>query len=118
MSGGIIEQPDPAQVEMVRKWIVEGMSRHDIGEMMREEFTGADGKRLLAAAIASINVSAYVGEDTIRGWCLEAYREIYRRAMEGGDNGTALRAIKQILEMARDVRDDGQAEEEAAETDE
>lgn len=118
MSGGIIEQPDPAQVEQVRKWIVEGASRHDIGEAITASLPGADGKQLLAAAIARINDSAYVGEDTIRGWCLEAYREVYRRAMEVGDNGTALRAVKQILEMARDVRDDGQAEEEAAEADE
>lgn len=117
MSGGIIEQPDPAQVEQVRKWIVSGLSRHDIGELMREEFPGADGQQLLTAAIARINVSAYVGVDTIRGWRLEAYREVYRRAMESGDNGTALRAVKQILEMARDVRDDGTEEEAAAEID-
>lgn len=116
MSGGIIEQPDPTQVEQVRKWIVSGMSRHDIGELMREEFPGADGQQLLAVAIARINDSAYVGEGTIRGWCLESYREIYRRAMESGDNGTALRAVKQILEMARDVRD-WQEEEAAAEID-
>ncbi len=116
--GELVEHPDPAQVEQVRKWIVEGMSRHDIGEMMAEEFPGADGKQLLAAAIARINVSAYVGVDTIRGWCLEAYREVYRRAMEVGDNGTALRAVKQILEMARDVRDGQAEEEEAAEADE
>lgn len=112
-------KPDPAQVEQVRKWIVEGASKHDIDEAISTTFPGADGQQLLTTAVSRINISAYVGVDTIRGWCLEAYREVYRRAMESGDNGTALRAVKQILEMARDVRDDGQEEEEAAaETDE
>lgn len=36
----------------------------------------------------------------IRGWCLEAFQELYRRMMTIGDYANALRAVKELYRVS------------------
>jgi hypothetical protein len=38
--------------------------------------------------------------EVIRGWAFAATQEVYRVALAGNDPGAALRAIKQLMEIA------------------
>jgi hypothetical protein len=55
---------------------------------------------LVRAAIAQFETTARADVNVIRGWCLEAYRELYRRMIEIGDYPGALRAVKELLKYA------------------
>ncbi len=98
------------QAEQVFKWVVAGQSEHDIVEGVRSHF-GADAKTLLIMAMKRLAQSSRFEEEVVIGWCVEATRELYRRMVEIGDFAGALRAVKQMREMAKDVHD-GQAEAE------
>lgn len=43
--------------------------------------------------------SADLLPETVRGWCFEVTRDLYRKMTAIGDFAGALRAVKQILEM-------------------
>jgi len=90
----------PEQVNQVFNWIVDGRFEHDITEAIAEHFEGAQPKPLIVAAMQRIAKSADVEPDIIRGWCIEATRHVYQKAIELGDLATALRAVKQLHSMA------------------
>lgn len=43
---------------------------------------------------------AQADRTVIRGWCLEALREMYRRMVDIGDYAGALKAIKELMHYA------------------
>jgi len=90
----------PEQVNQVFNWIVAGGSEHDITEAIALNYEGAQPKPLIVAAMQRIAKSADAEPDVIRGWCIEATRHVYQRAIELGDLATALRAVKQLHSMA------------------
>jgi pterin-4a-carbinolamine dehydratase len=98
-----LNQPTNEQLQQVQDWILQGNSEHLIRESIADEFPDASPVALITGVlnhfveVASLNEVALLGT---YGWCLEASKEMYRRMVEIGDYAGALRAIKQIKELA------------------
>ena len=93
---GLIVQPEPAAaILQVKTWIVEGQQAADILESVAEAYPGERPDLLLSAALEELaKESAKINTDIARGFLLNAYREIYRRAFEINDFGNALSALR------------------------
>jgi hypothetical protein len=87
--------PDPAAVLQVKTWIVEGQLPADIVESIGEHYPSEAPDSLLAAALTDLSDDhREVDIDAAKGFLLNAYREIYRRALEINDFGASLAALK------------------------
>ena len=106
---------DPACVHQVKKWILEGHAEHDIAEAGGAAWPKQKIEPLIVAAIEQIRVAGNFDPSLVRGWCFEAYRDLYRRLLEIGDYVGALRALNQILKMAQNTPDATPTEEEPSE---
>jgi hypothetical protein len=88
-------------LRQVAVWIVEGHSDVHIAEALADKFPRAKAGQLLAAAKAKLaEEGADADEDLIRGAALEGTRLVYQKCLEIGDHQTALRALKQLVELA------------------
>jgi len=87
--------PSAAAVLQVKTWIVEGQQAADILESAAEMFKDERPEVLLSAALESLGTEVReIDIDVARGFLLEAYREMYRRAAEINDFGNALAALR------------------------
>ena len=87
--------PAAAAVLQVKTWIVEGQQAADILEAAKDSFPNERPDVVLSAALESLGTeSAEIDVDVARGFLLEAYREMYRRAAEINDFGNALAALR------------------------
>ncbi len=87
--------PAPAAVLQTKTWIVEGQQPADILESIQEHFPAERPDILLSAALAELsNEAANIDEDLARGFLLNAYRDLYRRALEISDFGNALASLR------------------------
>lgn len=87
--------PSPAAVLQVKTWIVEGQQAADIVESIGETFPGEKPEAVLPVALAELrNEFAKLDAPTARGFLLNAYLELYRRAFEISDFGNALAALR------------------------
>jgi hypothetical protein len=84
------------RIDQVRRWIIDGNTEHDIGQAIAATWPDEKPKPLIVAALKLIADSGSVDPDLARGWCFEAYRSLYLKALEAGDFATALRAVKEI----------------------
>ena len=50
--------------------------------------------------------------EAVRGWAISASRDLYRRLVSVGDLTGALRAVKQVAELAEDANKPGSRREE------
>ena len=87
------------QFEDVFQWIVAGGTEFQIKEAFAKNWPKADVMPLIAAVILKIRESSEFDSDVMRGWVFEAYREIYRRQMEGSDFAEARRTVEKIHAM-------------------
>jgi hypothetical protein len=88
-------QPDPGAILQVKTWIVEGQLPADILQSIGEHYPNEAPDNLLAAALTDLSDDhREVDVDAARGFLLNAYREIYRRALEINDFGASLAALK------------------------
>ena len=87
--------PSLAAVLQVKTWVVEGQQAADILESIREHFSTERPDVLLSAALSEIGREAeHIDVDLARGFLLNAYRELYRRAFEISDFSSALAALR------------------------
>ncbi len=89
-----------ARITQVFLWIVQGQAEGHILEAIRATWPDQEPKPIIAAAIEELAKSADFNPKVIRGWCFEAYRDLYRRLYENGDFVGALRAVKLLQDMA------------------
>ena len=89
------------RVHQVLTWIVAGTSQYDIEQTIAQAWPDAKTQPLIIAAMKQIAAAADDEPEVLRGWAIEATREIYRRALEVGDLQTALRALKQTVELSK-----------------
>ena len=82
------------------KWIIEGQSVHDIRESIETAWPDKNAQPLMVAAAREIEKAADVEPALVRGFAIEATRTIFQKAMEIGDLATALRAVKQLTDLA------------------
>ena len=76
---------DAARTNQVYRWILEGASEFDINEAMQTAWPEADRAALILAALGKIRESNRTDAETVRGFCFEATRDLYRRMVEIGD---------------------------------
>ena len=77
-------------------WILEGNRTPDIVEAITEAFPGSNPAALIKSAMDHLAKTADSDTDIIKGWCFEAYREMYRRMVDVGDYKGAIAAIKEL----------------------
>ena len=76
-------------------WIIEGQQAGDILESIAENYPKQTPLVLLSAVFEDLaRESAEIDEDLVRGFLLNAYRELYRRAFEINDFNSALAALR------------------------
>ncbi len=91
---------EAARIHQVFRWIIEGQTEHDIRQAIAETWPLHEATPLIIAAIDQLQKSGRFEADVVRGWCFEAYRELFRKTLEIGDFAAALRAVKLIQDMA------------------
>lgn len=105
-AGGLIPAPadpppvDPARVDQTVRWLLTGARDADVLEAIRTTWPDQALPPLLQAAVESLAKSAEFDATVVRGWCFEATKDVYRRMLEIGDLVGALRALKQLAELA------------------
>ncbi|ADG67959.1 hypothetical protein Plim_2132 [Planctopirus limnophila DSM 3776] len=82
------------------KWILTGARDRDVLEAIEKTWPQADPMALVQEAIGGFALSATLSRDAVRGFCFEATRDLYRRMTEIGDFAGALRALKQLADLA------------------
>jgi hypothetical protein len=92
---------NPEEVNQVLKWILSGATERDVTEAVTHSYPATPAAPLLQAAVRQIREAANFDPLTVRGWCVEATRDLYRRMVEIGDFTGALRAVKQLADFAR-----------------
>lgn len=90
----------PDRVHQVFGWIIAGQTEHDIVGAIKQHWPEADAAPLIVAAVGRIEKAGQFDPGIVRGWCFEAYRDLYRRMIEVGDFGGAMRAVKLITDFA------------------
>lgn len=98
--------PTDAQLQQVMDWIIQGAAEHEIRDGIYRTFPGACSLTLITAVLNHFNQVATIDQPGLVstfGWCLEASKEMYRRMVEQGDYVGALRAIKQIKDLANEA---------------
>lgn len=94
--------PEPETVvDQVANFLVEGNSSADILEYLEaQRMTPEAAKTCLQNALAKFVKIARLPSEVRRGWCLEAYRDLYRKLVSTGDYAGALRAVQEIAKLA------------------
>ena len=93
-------EPDD-RLQHVLMWIVAGGTEHQVAEAIRRHWPDVDAKPLILKAIDEFRKSGNLEKGVVRGWCFEAYRELYRKLVKAGDYAGALRAVKHIHGLTR-----------------
>lgn len=91
---------DPARVEQVLEWLVAGHREQHVVEAIEHHWPDQDMRGLMLAVVGRLKKAGEWSGVAVRGWCFEAAKDLYRRMVEIGDFAGALRAVKQIHDMA------------------
>jgi hypothetical protein len=78
-----------------------GATEYDIREAMAAAYPDDDPLPLLLGAMAAIRRAANCDHDLIKGFALEATRDLYNRMLQIGDFTGALRAVRQLVDLAQ-----------------
>ena len=84
----------------VLRLILEGRSAREIDQRARHLWPDRASEPLIIAALRELEASADK-PPLLLAFASEAAREVYRRALEGGNMACALRAIKVLLELEK-----------------
>lgn len=88
-----------AAAAAIKAWLVEGATIAQVREAIGEHYPAVDPDAAMAAVCDDLAADAQTDRTALKGWTMNAYREIYRRALELGDLATALRAAKLLSEL-------------------
>jgi hypothetical protein len=88
--------PSDADVRAFLALVIRGYSADDLQERVQKELPHAALADLLAAAQRHFRQAAHADPDVVRGFCIEAYREIYRVALDYGEFSVALKALARL----------------------
>lgn len=82
------------------KWVLDGASEHEIKEAIQQQWPDVDAKPIIVQAMTDIAKASESDPNLVKGWCIEAARRVYQKAVEVADHQTALRAIKLLSDLA------------------
>lgn len=89
------------RVHQVYAWIIAGQTQYDIEGAIAKHWPDAKARPLILGAMKQIAKAADDEPDVLRAWALEATRDVYRKAIEVADLQTALRALKQVVQLSK-----------------
>lgn len=92
--------PFERRVDQVVRWLLTGARDSDVVEAIRATWPDQDLPPLLAAAVADLAKAGTFNRAVLRGWCFEATKHLYHRMVEIGDFAGALRAVRQLADLA------------------
>jgi hypothetical protein len=94
--------PPPAveDVNQVFEWIVSGHSEHHVLDAINSQLGGQPARPLIDAAWVRICETGDAPISGIIAWAIEASRLAYQKMIETADYPGALRAIKQVVDLA------------------
>lgn len=87
------------QIAQVFAWVLDGKGQDDIERMIVEAWPGACIRDIALAVTKRLQQCSRFTPEVVRGMCIEATREIYRKAVAADEFGVALRAIRQLWDM-------------------
>ena len=91
----------PNLTDDVYKFIITGQGNSDILEFLEStNMPLADAKQLFEDSLKRFVKAANMPRSVRRGWCFEAYRDLYRGLLESGDYNAALKAVGEIAKLA------------------
>jgi len=83
------------------KFLIEGQSLADIKEFLKnKDKTEKEADEIIKKAFDIILSDSEMNLDMRTAWCIEAYRDIYKKLVETGDYNGAIKAIKEISLLA------------------
>lgn len=88
------------RVEQTVVWLLTGAREAEVIEAIRAMWPDQEIEPLTNEAIAELMKSADINPEAVRGWCFESTKYLYQRMTAIGDFAGALRAVKQLYEMA------------------
>ncbi len=88
------------QLHQIKQWVITGHDEHDVREAIADKFPGMDPDAALSEIVVYLSEAGQASGDVVRGFCLEAYREIYSRMMGIGDFANAARVIKELSKFS------------------
>lgn len=102
MSGGKLTRHKPTsdQVDRVVRWVLAGATEAEILAAIDKEWPEANTKALIAAAFALFREAGDFDGQAVLGFCYEATREVYRQALKEKNWALALKAVKQMSDIA------------------
>jgi len=89
------------RVARVARWILQGRSEHAISGACRRAWPRTAAQPLIVSAMQQIAEQGQVDPGLAYGWCVEATRAVYHRALREGDLPVALRAVNQMAALTR-----------------
>jgi len=90
---------DLERAEQMLRWITTGASYTEIIQTARQQWPTEDPARLYASAVEQLTSAGNADPAIIRGFAIEAARELYRRLVENGDLTSALKALKLLYDF-------------------
>lgn len=89
-----------AKIQQVIRWILEGNTREAIEEAIADTWPDEKHKPLIVAAMSALKRSARSMRTNATAWCIESLRFLYQKQVEIGEYAGAMRAVKQIADLA------------------
>lgn len=79
---------------------MQGHARHHIADALINEHGQQNARALIAAVFDRLAEVSAEPLDVTKGWAMEATKELYRKMLDVGDMAGALKAAKQLLDIA------------------
>lgn len=80
--------------------MLQGHSGYDVTEAVATKFPQYRPADVLRSAADHFRRAGVAEPEPIRGFCIEAYREIYQKSLAIGDLSTALKALARLEKTA------------------
>ena len=94
-------KPPADPLPQIVDWILNGSSEGQIIEAIEATWPKRKARPLIVEAMKKISAAGTVDAESVRGFAIEASRLIYQRCMEAGDHPTALKALRQLVDLSK-----------------
>lgn len=95
-----VKAPNAAAVRQIVQWVLDGHSEAHILDAIANEFPTDQPAPLIVTAMGQIADAGNPNAEIVRGFAIEATRQIYQKALEVADHQTALRALSQLVKLS------------------
>lgn len=93
-------EPQRDPLEVVVEMVIAGATEHEIRTFLTKEYPDRRSTPMIAAALAKLEECGEPKPEVVLGFAIEGTRYVYRAAVATGDYATALRALKQLVDLA------------------